>query len=128
MIDAVEGTAETIASSKFYENASYLTLTKHNFYPQPMVVNKGWWDGLTDEQRSIIEDAAKEASAYQLSLHKEADAAALQQIKDGGVEVIEVDLEPFRAPVLQAMDEYIKSKGDDVYSVYQKMLEVSGTN
>jgi hypothetical protein len=27
--------------------------------------------------------------------------------------------------VLAAMDEYIKAKGDDVYAVYQKMLEIA---
>jgi tripartite ATP-independent transporter DctP family solute receptor len=124
VIDAVEGTSETIVSSKFYENAKYLTLTRHNFYPQPMVVNKAWWDGLSEEHRGIIEEASKEASAYQLSLHKAADDAALQQMRDAGVEIIEVDVEPFRAPLLTAMDEYIKGKGEDVYAVYKKMLEI----
>ena len=125
VIDAVEGTSETIVSSKFYENAGYLTLTQHNYYPQPMVVNKSWWDGLTDGQREVIETSAKEAGEYQLSLHKAADDAALQTMRDAGVEIIELDTEPFREPVLAAMDDYIKSKGDDVYAVYQKMLEVS---
>ena len=126
VIDAVEGTSETIVSSKFFENAKYLTLTRHNFYPQPMVVNKGWWDGLSAEHQQIIEESAKEAAAFQLSLHKEADEAALQAMRDGGVEIIEVDLEPFRAPLLAAMDGYIKGKGDAVYAVYQKMLDAAG--
>ena len=125
MIDAVDGTNETIVSSKFYERAKHLTLTKHNFYPQPMVVNKAWWDGLTDEQRKIIEEAAKEAARFQLKLHKEADAAAIQTMKDAGVEIIEVDVSPFREPLLKSMDAYMKEKGDDVYVVYQKMLEVA---
>lgn len=124
VIDAVEGTSETIVSSKFFENAKYLTLTRHNFYPQPMVANKGWWDGLSAEHQAIISEAAQEAAAFQLSLHKDADAAALQAMRDGGVEIIEVDLEPFRAPLLKAMDGYIKGKGEDVYAVYQKMLEI----
>lgn len=125
VIDAVEGTSETIVSSKFFEKAKYLTLTRHNFYPQPMVVNKAWWDGLSEEHQRIIEESAAEAAQYQLSLHKDADAAAIQAMRDGGVEVIEVELEPFRAPVLTAMDDYIKSKGDEVYAVYQKMLAIA---
>jgi len=125
VIDAVEGTSETIVSSKFFEKAKYLTLTRHNFYPQPMVVNKAWWDGLSEEHQRIIEESAAEAAQYQLSLHKDADDAAVQAMRDGGVEVIEVELEPFRAQVLAAMDGYIKSKGDDVYAVYQKMLAIA---
>lgn len=125
VIDAVEGAAETIVSQKFYEKAKYLTLTRHNFFPQPMVANKAWWDGLSAEHQQIILDAAKEASAFQLSLHKAADEAALQVMRDAGVEIIEVDTAPFSGPVLAAMDEYIKSKGDDVYAVYKKMLETA---
>ncbi|GLQ38362.1 C4-dicarboxylate ABC transporter [Rhizobium albus] len=125
VIDAVDGTSETIVSSKFFERAGYLTLTRHNFYPQPMVANKAWWDGLSDEHRQIIEEAAAEAGEFQLGLHKAADEAAMQAMVDGGVEIIEVDIAPFREPVLAAMDEYVKSKGDDVYAVYQKMLEAS---
>lgn len=126
VIDAVEGTSETLASSKFYENAGYLTLTRHNFYPQPMVVNKAWWDGLSDEHRAIIEEAAQEASQYQLSLHKEADDAALQQMRDAGVEIIEVEnLEPFKEGVLEAMREYFGGKGEEVAAIYEKMLSLS---
>lgn len=128
VIDAVEGTSETIVSSKLYERARYLTLTRHNFYPQPMVVNKAWWDGLTDEHRAVIEEAAREAGAYQLSLHKEADDAAIETMRAAGVEVIEVDVAPFRDPVLPAMDTYFQGKGEAVHAVYEKMLEVAGLN
>lgn len=125
VIDAVDGTSETIVSSKFFEKAKYLTLTKHNFYPQPIVANKAWWDGLTADQRKILEDSAKEAGQFQIKLHNAADSAAIETMKKGGVEVIQVDLEPFRAPMLAAMDAYIKSKGPDVYAVYQKMITVA---
>jgi TRAP-type transport system periplasmic protein len=125
VIDAVDGTSETIVSSKFFEKAKYLTLTKHNFYPQPMVVNKAWWDGLTGEQRKMIEDAAKEAGQFQIKLHNAADTAAIDSMRKAGVEVIEVDVTPFREPMLKAMDEYMKGKGPEVYAVYQKMLDVA---
>ncbi len=125
VIDAVEGTSETIVSSKFYEQAKHLTLTRHNFYPQPMVVNKAWWDGLSEEHRQVIEEAAKEASDFQLSLHKQADDAALQQMRDAGVEIIEPENpEAFREPVLAAMRGYFEGKGAEVAAIYEKMLEL----
>lgn len=123
VIDAVEGTSETIVSSKFYEKAKNLTLTRHNFYPQPMVVNKVWWDKLSPENRKIIEEAAKEAAAYQLSLHKAADDAAIETMRKAGVQVIEPENpQAFRDPVLGAMKDYFKAKGPEVEAVYQKML------
>lgn len=126
VVDAVEGTHESITTMGFSEQAKYLTNTRHNFYPQPMVVNLDWWNSLTDEQRTIIEESAAEASAYQLSLHQAADEAALAKMKEQGVEIIDPeDIEAFREPVLAAMDTYIKEKGDDVYAVYQKMLKTA---
>lgn len=126
VIDAVEGTSETIVSSRFYEQARYLTLTEHNFYPQPIVVNLGWWQGLSEEHREIIREAAQEAAAYQLSLHNDATEEALQAMRDGGVEIIEVDLELFRDSVLGAMDSYFSEMGEDVHAVYRRMLELRG--
>lgn len=126
VVDAVEGTSESIVTMGFSEQAKHLTLTRHNFYPQPMVVNLDWWNGLSDEHRRIIEEAATEAGAYQLSLHRAADEAALARMQEQGVEIIEPDdLEAFRAPLLAAMDTYIKEKGEEVYAVYQKMLKVA---
>ena len=59
------------------------------------------------------------------SLHHAADEAAIETMKKAGVEVIKVDIEPFREPMLKAMNEYIKTKGPEVYAVYQKMLDVA---
>jgi tripartite ATP-independent transporter DctP family solute receptor len=129
VVDAVDGTFESMTSMGFSEVAKYETITRHNFYPQPMVVNLNWWNGLTDEQRKIIEDSAKEAADFQLKLHQQSQDAALAKLKEQNVEIIEpADLEAFRAPVLAAMDTYIKSKGDDVYAVYQKMKEVANSD
>ncbi|WP_157968957.1 TRAP transporter substrate-binding protein [Tropicimonas sp. IMCC34011] len=129
VVDAIDGTAESMVTSGFSEQVKNLTLTRHNFYPQPMVVNLDWWNGLTDEQRAILEDAAARASEYQLGLHTEAANAAIARMEEEGVTIIEPDnIEEFREPVLAAMDGYIKDKGDDVYAVYQKMLEVAGSD
>jgi TRAP-type transport system periplasmic protein len=38
VINAMEATAETMVTSNFHEKANYLLMTRHNFYPQPMVV------------------------------------------------------------------------------------------
>ncbi len=129
VVDAVEGTSESIVTMGFAEQAKYLTLTRHNFYPQPMVVNLDWWNTLSPEHQQIINEAATAAGQYQLSLHQAADEAARAAMVEIGVEVIEPeDFEQFRDSVLGAMDGYIQEKGPEVYAVYQKMLEVAGSD
>jgi TRAP-type C4-dicarboxylate transport system substrate-binding protein len=48
----------TIAFSKFSEVQKYLTLTNHLFSPYTLMVNKGFYDGLTEAQQNILRYAA----------------------------------------------------------------------
>ena len=129
VVDAVDGTEEAMVTMGFSEVAKYQTITLHNFYPQPMVANLDWWNGLTDEQRKILEDSAKEAADFQIKLHAKKQAEIRAELEARGVEIIEpANLDEFRAPVLEAMDAYFKAKGDDVHAVYQKMKEVAGSD
>lgn len=129
VVEAVEGAAESLLTNGFFEHAKYLTETKHNFYPQPVTISMDFWNKLTDEQKAIIKDAGKRASQYQLSLFQEANANAINSLKEHGVEIIEPEnLDAFGKPVLTVMDTYIKDKGERIYAIYQKMLEVANSD
>lgn len=58
-VDGMEANLGLIAGEKFYEVAKNVT-GNVNFWPFPtaLVVNKGVWDGLSDEQRTQLQDAA----------------------------------------------------------------------
>ncbi len=59
-IDGLEANFGLIVTQKFNENAKFVT-TDVNLWPFPaaVVVNQKVWDGLTDEQKTIIQDAGK---------------------------------------------------------------------
>ncbi|EPR34864.1 TRAP dicarboxylate transporter, DctP subunit [Alkalidesulfovibrio alkalitolerans DSM 16529] len=50
-----------IAFAKFNEVQKYLTLTDHLFAPYVWVVNKDFWASLTDEEKVIVQAAARSA-------------------------------------------------------------------
>ncbi len=50
-----------IAFAKFNEVQKYLTLSGHLFAPYVWVVNRQFWDGLTPEEKNVVQYAARSA-------------------------------------------------------------------
>lgn len=88
-VDGQENPAANILNAKFYEVQKYMTLTRHQYNPQIVLVSKKFWDGLNDEEKAVLEAAATEARDYQRKVSRDADAAALEEIRKTGMEVSE---------------------------------------
>jgi len=126
VITAMEATAETMVTSNFHEKAKFLLMTRHNYYPQPMVVNKAWFEKQPKEYQQAILEAAREAGQFQLGLHKDAEAKAMATMKAAGVQITEpADITPFRAPLIEMNKQYFAAKGPKVDAVFKKMLSMS---
>jgi tripartite ATP-independent transporter DctP family solute receptor len=128
VIAAMEATHETMVTSNFHEKAKFLLTTRHNHYPQPMVVNKAWFDKLPKNQQDILSTSAREAGAYQLTLHKAADDKALATMRASGVTITELsvdEIKNFRAPLIDMNRRHFANRGPKVVEVYEKMLKLS---
>src|SRR5690606_27738099 len=77
VVDGQDNTIATDHMSNFYEVQKYLTITNHVFNPMMLVGSKKLWDGMSDEEREIIQSAATEAGKFQREL---ADSVEKQQI------------------------------------------------
>ncbi|OCP10043.1 MULTISPECIES: TRAP transporter substrate-binding protein [unclassified Ensifer] len=88
-VDGQENPAANILNAKFYEVQKYMTLTRHQYNPQIVLVSKKFWDGLNEEETSVLQAAATEARDYQRKVSREADAAALEEIRKTGMEISE---------------------------------------
>ena len=75
LIDATQmGFAPMVAMS-WQDNAKYWALDGTYTAGNPLTANLNWWNGLSDEQRAAIEDAAAEVEEYSANLYDEAIAA-----------------------------------------------------
>lgn len=116
VVDGQENPLELIESMKFHEVNPYITLTGHIYAPELFVVNKDFFEGLTEEQQSMIENAAKESITYQRDLNAELEAGLIKKIEaDGATITILTDEEK---------DEWIKR----VTPVYQKYSDIIGVD
>ena len=89
-VDGQENPVSVVLSNKFSEVQKHLTLTRHTYNPQIVVVSKRTWDRLDPEERTLIEGAAAEAKVHQRQVNRDSEAKAMQDIRAAGVQVVEL--------------------------------------
>ncbi|MDK1385863.1 TRAP transporter substrate-binding protein [Sinorhizobium sp. 8-89] len=92
-VDGQENPSANILNAKFYEVQKYMTLTRHQYNPQIVLISKKFWDGLNDEEKAVLQQAAVEARDFQRKVSREQDAAALEEIRKTGMEISELSPE-----------------------------------
>lgn len=125
-IDGQENPLATILSNKFYEVQDYLSLTRHVYTPFVFLISKKTWDGLSDEQQTIIKDAAIEAGEYQRKANRKANEEALEKLKEEGMKVNEFskdEKEKIKELIQPVIDKYSKKFGEDLYQQMTEQLE-----
>lgn len=88
-IDGQENPLSVILANKFFEVQKHLVLSNHQYNPQSLIFSKKVWDGLSADERKILQDAAVEAQRFQRQVNREAAAGTLDQLKKAGMQVTE---------------------------------------
>ena len=89
-VDGQENPATVIASAKFFEVQKYLSLTRHIYNPQALIVSKKVWDQLSAAEKKVLSEAAQEATVYQRQTSRDREASAIEALKKGGMQVNEL--------------------------------------
>ncbi|SFU16424.1 TRAP transporter substrate-binding protein [Mesorhizobium sp. YR577] len=99
LVDGVETTPEGMINSKLYEVGKYVTQTQHINTVGSPIVSESFWTGLTSEQQATISKAIMTATLWEREEMKRANAAATVQLKENGLELLQVDREELRKAV-----------------------------
>lgn len=89
VIDAVEFNASSIFADKIYENAKFMTLTAHYFWPGLFFMNKAKYDALTPEAQEAIVNSCRELVPAFMETASAAEGDLLAKLREAGVEVHE---------------------------------------
>jgi TRAP-type C4-dicarboxylate transport system substrate-binding protein len=115
---------------KFHEVAKHLTLTNHMYNAQALIMSKKTSDKLSEDERKIIREAAAEMAPYQRKASRDLSAKALDQIKQEGVEVVELppeEVAKLRERAKPVIDKYTQEIGADfVNEVYAEVEKARG--
>ncbi|WP_366552690.1 TRAP transporter substrate-binding protein [Aquibaculum sediminis] len=116
MIDGMENPVEVMYHWKIHEVADYLSLTNHMRSGFFFVASKNFMDSLTDEQRAVVQEAAKEAQDYLAQKNAEGAAELLDKLRAEGMEIIEnPDISGFVEASRGVHEQYMDVFGRDAY-------------
>jgi TRAP-type C4-dicarboxylate transport system substrate-binding protein len=129
-IDAQENPLKNIEATKMYEVAKYVSLTRHVYNPQSLLISKKSWDKYSADEKKVIQDAATESSVYQRAASRNADAQTADALKKGGAEINPVapaEIQKMREKVKPVIDKFSKEVGEGlVKEVYAEIDKVRG--
>lgn len=110
-VDGMDCPTELIWAMKFMEVQKYLTISNHMETAICIIADKKFYDGLTPEQQTILQDAAKVENAFIREYLVAEEAKYIQEIKDSGKVVTELTQEQrdaFAAASQPVVDAYIQ--------------------
>lgn len=81
-VDGQENPFSVIESKRFFEVQSYLSQTAHAYDAQVLIASKRFLDSLSEEQRQLVGDVAREATLYQRELSRDLNETLLAQLED----------------------------------------------
>jgi tripartite ATP-independent transporter DctP family solute receptor len=95
VIDGAENNWPSYVTTQHYKLAPYYTLTEHSMAPEVLVMSLRAWQSLSDDDRMIFRDAARESSKFMRQLWSGLEEKSRQQARAAGNLIIEVDRKPF---------------------------------
>jgi tripartite ATP-independent transporter DctP family solute receptor len=105
-VDAQENPFDYTYTMKFYEVVKYCALTAHMRDISLAVINNNCWNGLTANQKKIINNAAKKAGEMAMKDVKEDEEKNYNLLVKAGMKFTKPDLEPFKERAKTMWDQF----------------------
>ena len=93
LVGAVENTPESVMSASMQEVCKYVNETNHILGPTTISISNEVYEGLTDEQKAVIDEAAKEACEYGLNLTKNGSDANFAALTEAGLTLVNTEVD-----------------------------------
>ncbi|MCF8461284.1 MAG: TRAP transporter substrate-binding protein [Flavobacteriales bacterium] len=105
VVDGAENNPPSFYTSRHYEICKYYSLNEHTRVPDVLLMSLHTWEKLSEQEKSWIEEAARQSVVYQRELWKKSEDEALEAVKKAGVEVTIPDRKTFADKVSFMHDE-----------------------
>jgi C4-dicarboxylate-binding protein DctP len=84
VVDGTENPPSNMYTQKMHQVQKYLTVSDHGYLGYAVIVNKKFWDGLPGDLRSELEQAMREATAFEKTIAQRDNDRALEAIRKSG--------------------------------------------
>ncbi|GAB4357974.1 MAG: TRAP transporter substrate-binding protein [Kiloniellaceae bacterium] len=127
MIQGQENPMFFVESTNMYEVTDYITYTGHNTFTTAVAANLDFYNGLSDADKKLVQDAADVAYdhiiEYQKGLQEEAEQKILEAKPSMTVTVLtDEQREPFREAAERVQDKFVEMTGESGKEVLEGFL------
>jgi len=125
-VDAQENPLLNILTAKLYEVQKFTSLTGHVYGNGVILVGRKFWDRLSATEKTIIQDAFREAQDYQRQESRRQVSEAIAQLKGKGMQVNEVapaELERMRQATKPVKDKFTSQYDPAIVKIFQSEVE-----
>jgi tripartite ATP-independent transporter DctP family solute receptor len=113
-VDGAENNPPSFLSSRHFEICKHYIKDHHSRIPDVLVMSAAVWDGLSEDEKRWITEAARESGIYQRKVWAEESDKALDQLKAEGVAVVEADLGAFADQTATVMSKHAKGETSEL--------------
>ncbi|MBD5457552.1 MAG: TRAP transporter substrate-binding protein [Lachnospiraceae bacterium] len=122
IVDGAENNWPSYESMDHDEVAKYFTVDEHTRVPEMQICSEKTWEKLSEEDRKIILECARESALYERKLWQERENASRQTAILRGAEVIELSAEEKKRFRTAMQGVYEKYCGDDM-DIIDRIIE-----
>lgn len=122
VVEGLEGPYDLTWGMKFQEVTKYCTKLGWNSGLGPVAINKNFFDSLPEEYQTIVKESCIEAGDYSNQLTIDGDSDLEQMFIDAGLEIVEPDLDAFKAmipDIIPEISDIWNDNGRDLYHQIQ---------
>ena len=113
VVDGAENNWPSYESTGHFEVAGYYSLSQHLIIPECVCINADVYNGLTDDQKAAVREAAEESAELQRKLWAEREAASREKVVAAGVKFNEIaDKAPFQSAMTPVFEGFLKDNPD----------------
>lgn len=116
-VDGQETPYALIYTARFYEVQSHLAKTGHVYTPFVLLASKKWFGSLSDEDKALVMEAAKESATFQREVSRKSAEDLEQELVAKGFKITHPTpeaLAAMRERVAPVVEEYSEKIGVDV--------------
>ena len=111
VIDGQENPLSIIWASKLYEVQTYLSLTGHIYSPVTIMISDQFYNSLPEDLQKIVVEAFEEVRPEVRKMVEDQEQKLLENLKNQGMEINEVDKSEFAEYMGSIYDEFTKANG-----------------
>jgi TRAP-type C4-dicarboxylate transport system substrate-binding protein len=128
MIDGQVNPIFAIEEMKFYEVSDYMIFTGEQQFTTTVITNSDWYEGLSDEHKTMIQEAIGEANGYIFEVQKQYNQERLEIIKEKKpdiqiIELTEEERQAFRERATPLRETYVEMVGPGGKEVLDSLLK-----